>query len=135
MRNGYFQLEKRSDGAYIVIYPPEEGGALCDATEVTRYLDGYNIDYAKNVVYDTVKNANEMMAKRDARITTLSVGNYDESLSLSVHHDAMAAEVRFYPPSTGGRDFSGSSSRRRLIRLSSLFSDFSSNGTSNSLSR
>ncbi|MCR5331011.1 MAG: FapA family protein [Lachnospiraceae bacterium] len=105
MRNGYFQLEKRNDGAYIVIYPPEEGGELCDATEVTRYLDGYNIDYAKNVVYDTVKNCNEVLLKRDARITTLSVGNYDESLQLNIHPDAMAAEVRFYPPSTGGRDF------------------------------
>ncbi len=107
MRNGYFQLEKRNDGAYIVIYPPEEGGELCDPSEVTKYLDGFNIDYAKNVVYDTVKNCNEVLAKRDARITTLSIGSYDESIALSVYADAMKAEARFYPPATGGREFNG----------------------------
>ncbi|MCR5768175.1 MAG: FapA family protein [Lachnospiraceae bacterium] len=116
MRNGYFQLEKRKDGAYIVIYPPEEGGELCDATEVTRYLDGYNIDYAKNIVYDTVKNANEVLAKRDARITTLSVGSFDESLVISVLHEAMSAEVRFYPPATGGREFTKDDIVHQLAR-------------------
>ena len=121
MKNGYFKLDKRKDGAYIVIIPPEEGGDMCDPNEVTRYLDGYNIDYAKNVVYDTIKASNDVLLQRDARITTLSIGSIDESLSLSVSSDAMRAEARFYPPSTDGREFNKDDIIHQLGRLGVKF--------------
>ena len=105
MRNGYFKLEKRKDGAYIVIFPPENGGEPCDPVEVTKYLDSYNIDYSKNVVYDTVKASNEVSLQREARITTLSIGSFDETVKVSVSADAMKAEARFYPAATDGREY------------------------------
>ena len=102
MQNGYFKLEQHNDGTYLVIYPAFDMGTACDPIEVTRYLDGYNIDYEKATVYDVVKSAigNET---KEARITTLNVGSIDESLFVTCSAENMSAIVRFYPPSTTGR--------------------------------
>ena len=102
MTNGYFKLDKRKDGAYLIVYPPEDMGNSVDPVEVTRYLDGYNIDYEKNVVYDVVKNATE---QKEVRLTTLQLGNIDETVFVSMNNDATSAICRFYPPSTGGKLF------------------------------
>lgn len=102
MQNGYFKLEKRNDGAYLIVYPAVDMGTPCEALEVTRYLDGFNVDYEKNVVYDLVKQAAEGQ-NAEGRITTLTIGKFDESVSVALAPEAMNAMARFYPPSTGGR--------------------------------
>lgn len=103
MQNGYFKLEKRKDGTYLIVYPPVDMGAPVDPVEITRYLDGYNIDYAKNDVYDTVKEA--LNEEKEIRLTTLLVGNIDEEVFVSMSSDGNSAICRFYPPSTDGRAF------------------------------
>ncbi len=100
MTNGYFKLDKRKDGAYLMVFPPEDMGNSVDPVEVTRYLDGFNIDYEKNVVYDVVKNCTE---PKEVRLTTLQLGNIDETVFVSMTNEATSAIARFYPPSTGGR--------------------------------
>jgi len=102
MKNGYFQLDKRKDGAYLMVFPPEDMGTPVDPVEVVRYLDGYNIDYEKNTVYDLIKNGTE---QREVRLTTLQLGNIDETLFVSMTSEGTSAIARFYPPSTGGRLF------------------------------
>lgn len=105
MTNGYFQLDKRKDGAYLIVYPPVDMGTPVDPIEVTHYLDGYNIDYEKNVVYDLIKSVAEFDAMRETRITTLQIGNIDESLVVTMQSDCVSAIVRFYPASKEGRMF------------------------------
>lgn len=100
MRNSYFQLDKRKDGTYLIVFPPEDLGVMLDPLEVTRYLDGFNMDYEKNAVYDTVRNA---VTQKEVRLTTLSIGNIDESMFVSLSSDNMSAVVRFYAPSPDGR--------------------------------
>lgn len=100
MKNGYFQLDKRRDGTYLIIFPPVDGGAPCDPTEITRYLDGFNMDYEKNTVYDIARTTTE---KKEARLTTLQIGNIDETVFVSVAEEAWKGVARFYPPSNGGR--------------------------------
>lgn len=101
MLNGYFQLDKRQDGTYLIINPPVDMGAPCDPLEIMRYLDDYNIDYEKNVIYDLAKESTD--EKHDARLTTLQCGNVDESMFVSMGAESLSAVVRFYPPSPGGR--------------------------------
>lgn len=100
MKNGYFQLDKRKDGTYLILFPAVDYGTPVDPLEITRYLDEYNIDYQKNIVYDLVKNDS---VQSEARLTTLQLGNIDESLFVSLSSEASSAVVRFYPPSPGGK--------------------------------
>lgn len=115
MQNGYFKLEKRKDGAYLIVYPAYDMGAPCDPIEITRYLDGYNIDYQKNAVYDLVKN-HKGEGPEEVRLTTLQIGNIDEDMFLSLTSESMSAVARFYPPSTNGRTFTKSDIIRQLAR-------------------
>lgn len=103
MTNSYFQLDKRRDGTYLIIYPPVDMGNPVDPIELTHYLDGYNIDYEKNVVYDLIKSVNERDEMRDVRITTLQIGNIDESLMVTMQGDCVSAIARFYPASKEGK--------------------------------
>ncbi len=102
MQNGYFKLDRRKDGAYLVVYPPFDMGTPVDAVEVTRYLDGFNIDYEKSVVYDLVKRADKEDPV-EARLTTLQIGSIDEMVVVSMSSDCLSAIGRFYPPSNDGR--------------------------------
>ena len=38
-KNGFFQLDNREDGTYIIIFPPKDGGKQVSVTEMTNYLD------------------------------------------------------------------------------------------------
>lgn len=116
MLNGYFMLEKKADGMYLVVYPPQDMGTPCDPVEVTKYLDTYNIDYSKNTVYDCTKAAEAGDQPKSVRITTLQAGNIDESLSVSLTAESMSAVARFYPPSTGGRKCTREDILRQLAR-------------------
>lgn len=102
MQNGYFKLDRRRDGTYLIVYPPYDMGTSCDPIEVTRYLDGFNIDYEKTAVYDAIKKATGEMPV-ETRLTTLQIGSVDESVFVSLSSDGMSAIARFYPPSNDGR--------------------------------
>lgn len=103
MKNGYFQVDCRKDGTYLIIYPPVDGGEYCSAPEIMQYLSGFNVDYDKKVIVDSVKPSSE---KREVRITTLRVSNMDETVSVSVTDEGLSAIARFYPESVAGRKIS-----------------------------
>ncbi len=116
MANGYFKLDKRADGAYLIVIPATDGGEPVDAVEITKYLDGFKLDYSKNVVYDLVKQSNDTLTEKSARITTLSIGNIDEMVQVNISPDGMLADGRFYPESTGGRAFTKDDILHQLAR-------------------
>ena len=100
MRNGYFKLDKRPDGTYLIIYPPEEAGTFVDGTEIVNYLDGFKLDFEKSAVYEALKKCTGPDPV-ELRLTTLQLGNIDEILSVD-SPDGLAAMVRFYPPEKSG---------------------------------
>lgn len=115
MQNGYFKLDKRRDGAYLIVYPAVDMGEPCDPNEITKYIDGFNIDYEKSTVYDVVKKATGT-APVEARLTTLQIGTIDESVSVSATLDGSSAIGRFYPASTGGRPLTKEEVIRQMNR-------------------
>ena len=102
MRNGYFQLDRRVDGTYLILFPPVEDGLPCDPLEITKYLDDYKIEYDKKTIYDAVKIQSEEQA---IRITTARVASIDETANISISDDFSKVIVRFYPAIVGGREF------------------------------
>lgn len=103
MRNGYFQLDRRVDGTYLILYPPIEDGIPCDPLEITKYLDDFKIDYDKNQIYDQVKDQTKEKA---FRINTVKIASIDETANVTLLEDGLKAQVRFYPTIVGGREFS-----------------------------
>ncbi len=99
--NGYFKLDKRQDGTYLMIYPPTEEGQPCDGNEIVNYLDTFKLDFEKSAVYDTLRNATGTDPV-EVRLTTLQLGNIDEMLSVDAG-DGITAVARFYPPEKNGR--------------------------------
>lgn len=43
--NGYFQLLFDDNGSNLIIYPPSNGGAMVEPTEVMNYLNGRSIKF------------------------------------------------------------------------------------------
>ena len=104
MKNGYFKLDKRPDGTYLIIYPPVEMGQYCDGNEIVAYLDGFKMDYEKSAVYETLKQCTGTEPV-EVRLTTLQLGSIDEMLSVDAA-DGITAVARFYPPEKGGHEMS-----------------------------
>ncbi len=97
--NGYFQLDIRDDGTYLIAFPPTDGGAPISISEVTRYLNSIGIpDYDTKTLGDAAR-AEEKTAVR----ITAPLG-YEESgaMDVDVSDDYMSAIARFYPPSLKG---------------------------------
>ena len=103
MTNGYFQLEVRKDGTYLIVYPPVDGGSPADPSEVLTYLDGYRIDYDKIAIYNTMR---DFSTKKELRITTIKASNLDETMSLDISDGFATVTARFYPEVEGGKKLS-----------------------------
>lgn len=101
VRNGYFQLDNRSDGAYVIIYPPVEGGKKVDVMELANYLE-----QMKLTQFD-VKELNSYIQSVQEKPGSIKVSSQpglecNEMMSIKVSTDRMLAVARFYPPSTKG---------------------------------
>lgn len=101
--NGFFRLDVRKDGAYLIVYPPTDGGQPCQPSEVLQYLDTYQIPYDKIAIYNLMKTFNE---KKELRITTSSVSRLDETLVFEFTDNFMSVTGRFYPEIEGGKKLS-----------------------------
>lgn len=104
-KNGYFQLDIQTDGTYMIIYPPQEGGHKPDVAEICEYLDrkaisGYDVSAIKTYV------AAADTEKKRFKVTNEVAFECDESLMVRASNDNMTAVARFYPPSTKGKHLS-----------------------------
>lgn len=100
MENGYFQLEVKNDGTYLVVFPPEGDGFPCDPAEVLRYLDMYRIDYDKIAIYNLMK---DYSTKKELRITAIKVSALDETADIEITDNFTVVTARFYPEVKGGK--------------------------------
>jgi len=101
--NGYFQLEVRQDGTYLIVFPPAPGDSPCDPSEVLQYLDGYRVDYDKIAIYNTMR---DFSGKKEVRITTLKVSSFDETMNVEILDGFTSVTGRFYPEVEGGKKLS-----------------------------
>lgn len=99
-RNGYFKLDMRDNGVFLLTYPPEEGGTPPEVKEVIAYLDakGFN-------KYD-LKELNRSLNIMEP--CEVYVGEWqglyeNETMTVTVSSDKMLAFCRFYPPSNKGK--------------------------------
>ena len=100
MKNGYFQLEIRKDGTYLVVYPPIDGGSPCDPSDVLSYLDGYRVDYDKIAIYNVMR---DFSGKKELRITAIKTSAFDETMDVIMADGFTSVTARFYPEVEGGK--------------------------------
>ena len=97
--NGYFQLDIRADGTYLMCFPPTDDGAPISFSEVSRYLRDLGL-----VDYDT-KSVNDAIISDEQNVVRIapSLGHEESGMmDLDISGDYMKAIVRFYPPSVHG---------------------------------
>lgn len=100
-RNGYFKLDTRDNGVFLMVYAPEEGGKPVEIRQVTSYLDGKNFSG-----YD-LKEINRMVGISEGT-AEIYIGewngiNENEMMEVNVSMDKMLAFCRFYAPSSQGK--------------------------------
>ena len=100
MINGFFQLEIRKDGTYLIVYPPAPGGTPCDPSEILKYLDIYRVDYDKIAIYNLMKAPGD---KKELRITAIKVSSFDETVDIEITDNFTIVTARFYPEVEGGK--------------------------------
>lgn len=97
-RNAYFQLENRTDGIYLLLFPGTEEKKL-DYKEIDEYLHAKRIDYDK---IELMKAINNFSAFCSVRLCSQPGMTEKEFLQVAIDPDRKAAFGRFYPPSKGG---------------------------------
>lgn len=109
--DGYCQLVMKTDGIYVKIIPPVEGGRAITYEEVVQYLRSISL-----VEYDSLAI---MRACRDSapnieiKIKDATMNPVGEVLMVSVDSDELIAVGRFFPPSVGGLELN----RDRIIDI------------------
>lgn len=99
--NAYFQLDIRSNGVYVHIFPENEGGKKIVIQEFSEYLEQCGIrDYNLPELHKSIAQATEEI---DLFVTSCTIGEINEMVKIRVTDDRMMAVIRFYPPSKKGR--------------------------------
>lgn len=101
-RNGYFKLNMRETGVFLVVYAPEEGGKPVEIKEVIAYLDEKKFDK-----YDLKAVNSAVNSEKDSEEVYIGEWNglyENETMEVNVSSDKMMAFCRFYPPSNNGKN-------------------------------
>ncbi len=112
-RNGYFKLDIRDVGVFLLVYPPTGGGKPAEVKDAVAYLEqkgykGFNL-----------KELNQATLRMDG-IQEVYVGEWNgfqenEQMALTVSIDKMLVFCRFYPPSNQGKLLTGEDIQKDLI--------------------
>lgn len=112
--NAFFQLDIRSNGVYIHIFPAKEGGKPIDVKELIEYLGTCGVNnYDVPKLNKAVAQATEEM---DLFLSPFPIAEVNETVKLRVTSDKMIAVIRFYPPSKNGRYMTEEEIREELER-------------------
>lgn len=117
-KNAYFQLEHRSDGIYLLLYPGEEGSKL-NLREIEDYLKKHQIQYQR----DSLKNAVSTFRAFN-RIKLSNQANLPiEQESLVIDIDSMHRQAigTFYPPASTGKLLTKTEIVSELVRVGVKF--------------
>lgn len=100
-KNSYFQIVSKKDGVYLRLYPAKEGGETIQIEELKKYLDNCGIKE-----YD-LKDVKEHLNSQDVnevKISERTVWPIQERFEIMHDKKRMIAVIRFYPPSTDGKE-------------------------------
>lgn len=100
-KNGYFRLDMRENGVFLVIYPPQGLGKPVEVKEVIAYLDKRG--FSK---YD-LKDLNHAVTTAE-QTAEVYLGEWNgihikETMEINVSVDKMLVFCHFYPPSDKGK--------------------------------
>lgn len=98
--NGYFQLEVKSRGIYLKLFPPTDGGKACSMEDITTYLGYHNIT-GYNIV--EIKRFVDRKAPGELFLSAKQLPVSGEQVMITVSQDKMTATAKFYPPFVGGK--------------------------------
>ncbi|MBR4807870.1 MAG: DUF342 domain-containing protein [Lachnospiraceae bacterium] len=103
MANGYFQTEIRSEGSYVILYPPTDGGKPIRFEELEKYLISNKMTEFKKV---DLKQACDTVAQ-SGKTNMVRVGaslpyRIREEMVVYISEDKMKLTCRFYAPSVKG---------------------------------
>lgn len=115
MVNGYFQLDIRKEGTFVILFPAKDGGETIRFDEMVKYLLSQKLTAFKKV---DLKQATDAVAK-SGKATMVRVGDplpykVREEMSCYISEDKMTLRVRFYPPSVKGETMDGEEIARTL---------------------
>lgn len=102
-KNSFFKVNIKDDGTYVTIYPAVSDGKKLEYKEVLDFLEGKGI-----VINDklSLKNDIENIGSEviEKKLCDVKISPFNESAIVSVSPDKLIAFIRFYPPSTGGKE-------------------------------
>ena len=98
--NSYFQMELRTDGAYVKIFPPKEKGQFIRVNEMAAYLNNRGCSSFDKTELNRAVFMNQETSLRVGASDGIAV---DEVMNVDVSSDGMKAVCRFFPPSKGGK--------------------------------
>lgn len=117
--NAYFQLDIRSDGVYLHLYPAKDNGKPIAIQELIKYLEGCGIkDYDLKALNSAVI---ENTQETDILISKTVISEVSEKADVRISDDKMLAVIRFYPPSKNGKFMSEKEILGELERLNIKF--------------
>ena len=100
-RNGYFKLDMRDAGVFLVVYSPTGSGKPVDVKEVMAYLDEKN--FSKYDLKEVNRIVNTTQESEEVYIGEWNGIYENEMMEVTVSSDKMLAFCRFYAPSNGGK--------------------------------
>lgn len=98
-KNGYFRLNIKPDGLYLVLIPPE-GGEPLQFAEVDEYLSLKKIEYNKKIVSDAI---HALVKPVEILIAIGTFTPENEMVKIEINYNYTKAIGRFYPPWNGGK--------------------------------
>ncbi|MCR5674975.1 MAG: FapA family protein [Lachnospiraceae bacterium] len=97
--NGYFQLVANSDGVFLKVFAPTDGGTPVTTPMVLEYLDKQKLK-GESVIVDKAVRASD---GQPVRLSSDKVHPICETYRLTVSDDKMSATAFFYPPMEGAQ--------------------------------
>lgn len=99
-KNGYFQLNIKEDGTYLIIHEAEAGGEAVFYDEISMYLfDNKIYEFDKIAIGRALTLVSGMT---EVKILPTMIDRINESVSITLDVDKMFATARFYPASNHG---------------------------------
>ena len=98
--DGFFQIEVKSDGTYLRLFPPMEGGKKIIVDEI---FDLCKKELVNDIDAMAIKSAVANLSKRtEMKISAAVIVPINETMRVEIDEASMRATARFYPPSSNG---------------------------------
>lgn len=112
--NSYFQLITKSDGTFLKLYPPQQGGEILEYFEIKNYLASFKITESDLIsIYNKYKSSHEII---EEKISDIIISPIDEKIVIEISENRMSVVARFYSPSDKGKIIDKADIINELVR-------------------